>query len=542
MKKGLKYSLVFLAGVSVALSCSKVDGIVDNSNKEDVVTPEGGKTITISATIADVQTRVAFTLDDSGDAPKLVLKWENTDKLLVRNGTDSEEFTIGTIDSDGKTASFSGTLPEGGGPYTVSAIHDGTNLGAEQYQAADGDLAHLEYVAKAENVSEEDLANVVLTQTTGVLGLIAKIPTDVSAVVQAVIFQASNDIFGTGNNTLTINLDTPGAGTDNILQVYANVDASSIPANTEMFIRFKVGDADNDYYTRYQKFDGSVSLTTGALNGLKLNCSHIDRYAGKDDKGTETAPYLIADKYQMDAMHIEMIPGTTRYFKLVDDIDLSGISWIPLCNSKPYTKYVDFDGNGKTISHLTTNSEEAYPGFFGIFNGRAKNLTISEATILPTSNSNNKGGVFASYIGTPDSDINPTVTSISIINSSVGFSDNRMGHYVGALCGQVENDNTTIRNITVSNTNVYGASNSGAGGVIGYIRSAGTFEKLTSDSDIFANQYVGGIIGAVNVTNANAQAKITKCWFTGNVSATNRHVGGIVGGNVGSKGTLSISN
>ena len=37
-------------------------------------------------------------------------------------------------------------------------------------------------------------------------------------------------------------------------------------------------------------------------------------------------------------------------------------------------------------------------------------------------------------------------------------------------------------------------------------------------------------------------AIISKCWFTGNVSAGNRHVGGIVGGNVGSKGSLTVSN
>ena len=538
MKTVLKYSLALLAGLSVALSCSKM-GTVDANDGENAA--PAGKQIIIHATLADAPTRVEYTLDESGEKPKLTLKWESTDALLVSNASGSVEIGNPTIDETGKTATFSGTLPEGGEPYTVAVKHAGANLGATQTQAADGDLKHLEYAAMAEGVTEADFENLALTQTTGVLGLIAKIPTVVSAAVKAVIFQTESNLFN-GSNTLTVNLTQGGAGVDNILYVYANVAAASIPAGTEMFIRFKVGDGENDYYTRYQKFEGAVSLTTGALNGLKLNCTHIDRYAGKDDKGTAAAPYLIADKYQLDAMHNEMSEGTTRYFKLLDDIDLSGVAWIPLCNSKPYTKYVDFDGNGKTISHLTTKTDAAYPGFFGVFNGIAKDLIISEATIMPTSNSNNKGGVFASYIGTPDSDVNPTVTNITIRNSSVGASDNRMGNYTGALCGQVENDNAAIRNITVSDTNVYGATNSGAGGVIGYIRSAGTFEKMTSDSDIIANQFVGGIVGAVNVTTADGEAIISKCWFTGNVSAGNRHVGGIVGGNVGSKGSLTVSN
>lgn len=538
MKKIVHFTLVFLAGISVALSCSKV-GAVDAIDGENAA--PAGKQIIIHATLADAPTRVAYTLDESGDKPKLTLEWESSDVLVVSNTTSSVEIGNPTIDATGKTATFSGTLPEGGEPYTVVVKHAGANLGATQTQLADGNLKHLEYAAMAENVMEADFENLALTQTTGVLGLIAKIPTVVSAAVKAVIFQTESNLFN-GSNTLTVNLGTAGAGVDNIMYVYANVAAASIPAGTEMFIRFKVGDGENDYYTRYQVFASDVSLNTGALNGLKLNCSHIDRYAGKDDKGTAAAPYLIADKYQMDAMHSEMTPGTMRYFKLMDDIDLSGIAWIPLCNSKPYTKYVNLDGNGKTISHLTTKTDEAYPGLFGIFNGTAKDLTISDATILPTSSSNNKGGVFASYIGTSGIDVNPTVTNITIRNSSVGASDNRMGNYTGALCAQVEHDNTTIKNITVTNTNVYGATNSGAGGVIGYIRSAGTFEKMTSDSDIIANQYVGGLVGAVNVTTADGEAIISKCWFTGNVSAGNRHVGGIVGGNVGSKGSLTVSN
>ena len=188
MKTILNYTLVLLAGLSIALSCSKIDEI-------DVVEPEKegteasvGKQITIKATISDALTRVEYSYDENG--PKLSLKWEETDILVVSNTSNSVELTNPTIDETGKTASFSGTLPEGGEPYTVSVKHAGTNLGTTQTQAADGDLTHLEYAAMATGVTEADFEDLNLTQTTGVLGPIAKLPTAASASVKAVIFQS----------------------------------------------------------------------------------------------------------------------------------------------------------------------------------------------------------------------------------------------------------------------------------------------------------------------------------------------------------------
>ena len=153
MKTVLKYSLVLLAGLSVALSCSKM-GTVDANDGENAA--PAGKQIIIHATLADAPTRVEYTLDESGEKPKLTLKWESTDALLVSNASGSVEIGNPTIDATGKTATFSGTLPEGGEPYTVVVKHAGANLGATQTQAADGDLKHLEYAAMAENVTEAD--------------------------------------------------------------------------------------------------------------------------------------------------------------------------------------------------------------------------------------------------------------------------------------------------------------------------------------------------------------------------------------------------
>lgn len=550
MKTYLNYSLVLLAGLSVALSCSKV-GAVDAIDGENAA--PAGKQIIIHATLADAPTRVAYTLDESGDKPKLTLEWESSDMLVVSNTTGSVEIGNPTIDATGKTATFSGTLPEGGEPYMVVVKHAGANLGATQTQAADGNLKHLEYAAMAENVMEADFENLALTQTTGVLGLIAKIPTVVSAAVKAVIFQTECNLFN-GSNTLTVNLGTAGAGVDNILYVYANVAASTIPANTEMFIRFKVGDGDNEYYTRYQKFDGGVSLNTGALNGLKLNCSHIDRYAGKDDKGTEAAPYLIADKYQMDAMHELMQRAEMKYFKLIDDVDMTDIVWFPLNNgfAEPgatkytgdvYDKAIDFNGNGKTIRKLSTKSGNlgdsyVYASLFGVLMGNVYDLTIDQATITPKG----KSGFLAGYVGTGSYGPNHCeVRNVTIKNSKIEDG----GDYCGALAGQSAKNGNVFSNISISDCVV---STSGyAAGLVAYFANSATVNDITvSGTNVTSSGHstsstipTDGIAGGI-AARVNAVVDFDRCTYqngevTGPTQADNdnsklnRYVGGLSG-------------
>ena len=587
MKTVLKYSLVLLAGLSVALSCSKIgaEDAIDGDNAAPA-----GKQIIIHATLADAPTRVEYTLDESGEKPKLTLKWESTDALIVRNASGSVEIGNPTIDATGKTATFSGTLPEGGEPYTVLVKHAGSNLGATQTQAQDGDLKHLEYAAKAENVTEADFANLALAQTTGVLGLIAKLPTDVSATVKAVIFQTENNLFN-GSNTLTVNLSQGGAGVDNILYVYANVAASSIPADTEMFIRFKVGDSENDYYTRYQVFASDVSLTPGALNGLKLNCSHIDRYAGKDDKGTEDAPYLIADKYQMKAMRELMPENKTTYFSIVSDIDLENEPWTPLNYESDFVRGLNLEGNGHTISNLRSTNAQAYPSFVGVLNGSVKNLVFDGATI---SAGNNTAGVLAGYIGSSGASISGSVSRVTVKNAEVTGSKTRLGgiagyanlvtgtiddchvidtkvvsstERVGGLFGQVDQGiNITLCSVervdvtgsvnigglvgvgygnftdctssgSISSSNTTSNADIGLGGLVGYFEN-GKISHCSSSVSI--NQTtngrdIGGLVGKM------LAGTIEKSFATGDMSGIQRNVGGLVGLITNTSGVSTIS-
>lgn len=516
MKTILNYTLVLFAGLSIALSCSKINEVnVIEPDKEGTEVPVG-KQITINATLSDALTRVEYSYDESG--PKLSLKWESTDILVVSNSSNSVELTDPTIDETGKTAIFTGTLPEGGEPYTVSVKHAGTNLGATQTQVADGDLTHLEYAAMATGVTEADFEDLNLTQTTGVLGLIAKIPTVVSASVKAVIFQTENALFN-GSNTLTVNLGTPGAGTDNILYVYANVAAQTIPAGTEMFIRFKVSDGDYDYYTRYQVFASEVSLTNGALNGLKLNCSHIDRYAGKDDKGTEAAPYLIADMYQLKAVQILASTTAKTYFKMIDDVDMSGMTgktdattYIPVNKDVPdYTKVVDFDGNNKTISNLGMS-------LFYVLKGSAYDLTLDGCQVSTR-------GVLSEYIqGTGN-----VVSDVTVSNGKVNTSNNNAGALIGTI-NSGSGTCATISDCTVSNTDVTGVGV--VGGLIGF---ADQLVQISGCSFIGGTvtasaRYAGGLLGSTgNYNSVISDCHVENTTISITVSNNDFRAGGLIG-------------
>jgi hypothetical protein len=554
MKKIMKYTLVLLAGLSISLSCSKIDEKNDvmNPHGEDVATSVEGKQITICAKLPDAVTRVEYALDETGSKPKLTLTWESDDVLVVSNASGSVELGNPTIDETGKTATFTGVLPEGGAPYKVSVKHAGSNMGDTQTQASDGDLTHLEYAAMAENVTEEDFDDLVLSQTTGVLGLIAKIPTDVSANVKAVVFQTENNLFN-GSNKLTVKLTNAGAGTDNILYVYANIAAEAIPAGTEMFIRFKVGDGDYDYYTRYQKFDAAVSLNNGALNGLKLNCSHIDRYAGKDDDGTSAAPYLIADKYQMDAMHQLMVRGEKKYFKLIDNVDMTGIVWFPLNNGYPesggtkftgnvYDKQLDFDGNNHEISNITTTSNpttsDEYASVFGVLMGNVYDLTIDHATIYPKG----KSGILAGYVGTATYGPNHCeVRNVLIKNSKLENG----GDFCGTLAGQSAKNGNVFSNITISDCSV--STVGYAAGFLAYFaNTANVSDIIVSNTDITSSGDSNasaipndGIAGGI-AARVNAAVDFDRCSYSNGTilgptlhdndkSKLNRFIGGLVG-------------
>ena len=135
--------------------------------------------------------------------------------------------------------------------------------------------------------------------------------------------------------------------------------------------------------------------------------------------GGETTPYT--------DLHAALVAGSVAgaVVELVDDVDLTGINWVPVPNFLG-----KFDGKGKTISNLKIDIEGGNAGLFGD-NAWGKNhngicnLVISNADVKATGNN---VGVLAAKNGSDGGCVISNVTvcgNIKVIGSS----------YVGGLVG-----------------------------------------------------------------------------------------------------------
>ena len=336
-----------------------------------------------------------------------------------------------------------------------------------------------------------------------------------------------------GTVKVTVNLTTPeDVDSDNILKLYANAPAGfAIPAGAEVFLRFKSNNPDHTVYTRYQQFDASLLPVPGKFNYVKLNCKDIDKFAGAGNDGESTDPYLIADKYQLMEMRNLVVAAATKCFKMVDDVDLAGESWIPFNYASPYDKAVDFDGNGHKILNLTSDYS-AYPSFAGVVAGDIQHVTFVNPVIT---GGTQHAGVLGGYIGTGD--IIGNCTDVVVENATVtGGGESSKGRNIGGFGGYVGAAGT-IKDCHVKGTTTIKqtltATGSSAGGFIGSIGAAATIEGCTAKADVSnaASYYTGGFIGQIG---AAVPAVIKSCAFLGgNIHAersnNNSPVGGFIG-------------
>lgn len=211
--------------------------------------------------------------------------------------------------------------------------------------------------------------------------------------------------------------------------------------------------------------------------------------------GTDADPYLIKTVTDLEILSAAVNGGfrnstnlsyATLNYTLANDLDLSGIpNWIPIGDSTNKFNGT-FDGNGKTLSHLTIHSTNDFQGLFGCTYSNAviKNLALTDVHIV--SSSSNVGGMVGQNEG--------IIHSCSVLGTITGNQN------VGGIAGSHSN----------SILNCYQRAN-------------------VTGTDDSAN--VGGIAGTITSASASASAKLQNCYSTGAVSGTGSspNVGGIVG-------------
>ncbi|MBP5397266.1 MAG: hypothetical protein J6Y32_01335 [Bacteroidales bacterium] len=526
MKKILNHTLILLAGAALMLSCAKevqlVDGI-DNGSKISVSDKDADKElVTITATLPEnlatlspaIATKVSFEPNISGGkTTSMSPVWEAGDAIRIYNHADHSDYSDFelTTGAGTATAKFSGTLP-GGSSYDAEVMDaSGDDPEAMIVQPSDGVAPEIKYFATATDFT--DISAISFTTTTGILALSAKMPADVAGGINSVSIKSSEAIFPGGDGkSLTIGIDEPGdTGSDNILNLFAPITAgTNVPAGTSLLVQFNAPETGHTVYTRYVEL-GATTFTAGKVSTINVNAVNSASYANASSTGIGTSanPYLIGDGYQLAAVNSLATGGQTTYFKMIDDVDMTGITHNQINTNSGYTQFVNFDGNYKTVSNLGKN-------LFYVFKGSIQNLTLSGSSV------GTSRGIFAEFCqGTGHTITNVDITGGSMISNSSNS---------GALIGRINNGSDGVTSVTISDCDVtnttVSCSAAYSGGLVGLAECQTVISNCTvASSNVTGTGVVGGVMGF-----ANAPVTISGCQYTGGtVTGSGQYVGGFVG-------------
>lgn len=246
-------------------------------------------------------------------------------------------------------------------------------------------------------------------------------------------------------------------------------------------------------------------------------------------QGTQESPYLIYTKTDLqnlaslansgDSQYINS--SSPKYYRMENDIDISGSNWTPIGSTYSKQFYGYFDGNNHKVIGLqivlSSSSTTSYYGLFGFNNGTIKNLGLIDTNINITSDYAKVGGIVGCSTGEILNCYN--TGSVKITSSSPHY-----GQGVGGITGECYGDDGKIINCYNTAT-VTGSYN--VGGIIGLNNGLidNCYNAGTINGVIYNYVLTGGIVGD-NAINA----VINNCYNTGTING-DHYSGGITGYN-----------
>ena len=524
MNSVMKASLVPLAGLLLLLSCAK---------EMPMDTPvQGGKQVTIRVSVPDASTKVAFTPEQD----KLAISWEEGDCIRVISGENSSVFTVSRIIS-AHEAEFTGPEVTGSSfdilcPGTYATVDEAANDTDLPAQRGNGTADHLRFkalLAGVDNYTEIAFTNAWAEEHGGsfrqgaAVKLQTKFPEGVSSLKKATL-----RLNGVDYALPLENVDV--AASEQVLTAYMMLPWTAVSLADGSSQQVYVTDASDEVYSASFSIKGEKTILPGKMNsitGVKLS---LQDFVGGD--GTAENPYLIANTRQLENM-MNLYKNAADpsdktsfkyWFKLLEDVNASTITWTPLNATGSFWKAIDFDGCGHTISGLKVTG--TYASFAGVLYGSVRNVVFDGADVSGTT----KKGVVAGFLGTtglPGSCENVTVKNSSVTgtNYSAGFA----GH---------TRTTGSIVSCRVENTTVQ-SSTGHVGGFTAYVDITGDDKyevparfidchvvDVTVQQDFTGTTelYTGGFIGASAVP-----ASFTDCTVKATVTASIKDVGGFVG-------------
>lgn len=211
--------------------------------------------------------------------------------------------------------------------------------------------------------------------------------------------------------------------------------------------------------------------------------------------------------------------------------------WTPMGASSSAAFTGDFDGNGKTITGLYMDGEDAISGLFGYVGktGSIHDLTIADASVKSMKTGSYNPKVYTALAAASNAGAISNVTLKNSMISSGGYAGGiaalNEGTITGcanesapvthnekatssyyALAGGIAGQNSGTIALSYNLARVTGGKeNSGyIGGIAGKNESAGTIESCYNRGDLQTGAYLGGITGYLS-------GKATNCYSTGSV-------------------------
>ena len=236
------------------------------------------------------------------------------------------------------------------------------------------------------------------------------------------------------------------------------------------------------------------------------------------------------DKDGYQAIHNEaelraVANDLTKNYFLANDITITS-AWTPLGwtdgDDVAYTG--NFDGNGYTITGLTSSDSGSNWGLFAINSGVIENLSVEMKDTI-------QGSQFVGVIAGQNNGTirNVSVTQDSVLNSGEGIQGtNNSQTFVGGITGK-NNTGATVANssaaVAVHGQYFVGGLVGGNFGTISQCYCKGSVNNMYNNNSLSYCAYNGGLVGG-------NKGLITDCYsYTAGEVKGNQYVGGAVGGN-----------
>ncbi|HAA1503932.1 filamentous hemagglutinin N-terminal domain-containing protein [Campylobacter jejuni] len=195
------------------------------------------------------------------------------------------------------------------------------------------------------------------------------------------------------------------------------------------------------------------------------------------------------------------------HFRLIDDIDFSGVKTYIVGDNTSNAFAKSFDGSGYALKNVNINLSNQYVGIFGVVqNSYIRNLNIQGLKIASTGYDAYVGGIVGQNIANSYTGFENVTVNDLVINTAV---NTKVGGIIGWGNGSGGNNTINFTNVAINNISIVAKEGSYVGG-IGRQIDGGNFnnvvvndiEKLiTSGNDSKTGGFTGKV-GNLKINNA----------------------------------------